>query len=49
MFERMNQEAFACVPRHLVDKLIEAKGACDWPEQQRLSNEIAEAAIDDIT
>jgi len=49
MFERMDQSAYACVPRHLVDELIEAKNEGDWTEQQRLSNEIAEAAIDDIT
>lgn len=49
MFERMDQSAYACVPRDLVEAFIEAKASGDWSEQQISAREIAEAAADDIS
>lgn len=47
MFERMDQSAFATVPRHLVDELIEARK--NGEPTAHLEREIADAAIDDIS
>lgn len=49
MFERMDQSAYACVSRELVEAFIEAKDSGDWTEQQSVAREIAEAAADDIS
>lgn len=49
MFARMDQSAYACVPRDLVEAFIEAKASGDWTEQQNAAREIAEAAADDIS
>lgn len=47
MFERMDQSAYACVPRYLVDELIEAREKGE--PTTHLERQIAEAAIDDIS
>jgi len=49
MFERMDQSAFACVPRYLVEAYREAKDGGDWTAKQDAAQEIADAALDDIT
>lgn len=49
MFERMDQSAFACVPRDLVQAYIETKASGDWARQQVAAREIADAAVDDIS
>ena len=47
MFERMDQSAFATVPRYLVDELIEARSKGE--PTAHLERQIADAAIDDIS
>jgi len=49
MFDRMDQGAFACVPRDLAEAYREAKEGGDWTSQQDAAREIAEAALDDIS
>jgi len=49
MFERMDQTSFACVPRDLVESLIEARKCGNTIRVAELTREIGECAIDDIT
>lgn len=47
MFDRMDTSLYACVPRDLVEELIEARR--NGEPTSELERDIADAAMDDIT